>query len=496
MMRRSRILWTSAATLAALCGCAVAALAPSRCDSLLHGDRVFEFRDVVLSMKAPSPFYRGVLAYVFHDWPRAERELLAVARSTPWWSRQGYSAADLLENIYAMSGRNTDARAQFDALGWHNIFWNRAKFLARGSRGDFAVAQRAYSRIPYATVDNQIFIPVSIDGKPANYQIDTGCSESYLSDSEARRLGLAVDPYISKIQGYSRMQQVTGIAVASEMAIGNFRLRNVPFLVQPDKEMGSDAGLIGLPVLLALETLRWGPDGILEIGFPGRTPDLREANLAFAGVTLLTKAGFGNDSLDLQLDTGADTTRLYPRFRRQYLDFLRLFGHLEPVEIASGRIDRLASTVPEVRVMAGSSERTLQPARVLSQNPSPDTDHWHGSVGFDFLSESGTVTLDFHAMQISLAGDGLIAHNRADGVSCDLPHQMVCPKGWTCTVKPTNDGCQLDRLLDTPWPGNRIGEHRNAPDSGYILDPGFQLPKDHNQTVNFELERHVPGAKK
>jgi hypothetical protein len=63
-----------------------------------------------------------------HDWPETERELLAAIHSAPWWSRHGYTAAHMLENIYDISGRNADARAQFDALGWHTLQWNRALF--------------------------------------------------------------------------------------------------------------------------------------------------------------------------------------------------------------------------------------------------------------------------------------------------------------------------------------------------------------------------------
>ena len=108
--------------------------------------------------------------------------------------------------------------------------------------------------------------------------------------------------------------------MAQELTIGNFRLRNVPFLVQADKDSDDD-GIIGLPVMLALETVRWGSDGMMDIGFPAGGLNVREANLAFGGDKILTTVGFGKRQLDLHLDTGSDDTRLYPRFDTNTLRF-------------------------------------------------------------------------------------------------------------------------------------------------------------------------------
>ena len=490
MTLRGRV-WIGAATVVPLVFMTIS-LRPSRLDTLLHERRIFEFRAAVLAMKSPPAFYRGALAYSFHDWPQAERELLPVARSFFWWpwAGQGSTAADLLESIYDISGRNADGHAQYIALGLRSLFWDRALFVARGRHGDLAIAERGYSKFPYATVDNLLYIPLKINGQPANYAIDTGCSDSFLSDSEAHRLGLTVAPYRIKVSGYSRDKQVTGVAVASEVTIGKFRLKNVPFLIESDREMGEHVhGLIGLPVLFALETLRWSSDGMIEIGFPGARPNIRTANIAIADWKIVTGVGFGNDSLELQLDTGAESTCFYPRFRRNYASHLRLFGRTEPTEVDVGRIDRLATRLPEAPLAIGDSHQLLRPAYVLSQNPTADDNYVDGSIGFDFLGQAATVTLDFHAMQLTMEGDGLIATSSEHEIGCKLAQGLICLKGWTCTVKPTNDGCQLDRLPTTPWPGNPVPLKYANPNKGHPLDAGFKLPKNQEQTVRFEVER-------
>jgi hypothetical protein len=478
--------------LAAGCAGATLALWRSSEESLLHEGHIFAFRDALAGMKAPSQFAHGALAYIFRDWTVAERELLSVARNSPWWSRDGFEAAHMLANVRMLSGYYSGAAAEAATLGLHDLLWPDRDFAAYGRFGDLTVVNRADSRIPYAVSDVQMYIPLLLNGQPANYLLDTGSNDSFMNESEARRLGLKVDPYNLEVEGYSETERMTGIT-ATDLAIGDFRMRNVVFLVEPDRK-DDPVGTIGLPVLLALETLRWGPDGILEVGFPGTDPNPRDANMGFARRTLLTTGGIGNGRLELHFDTGAGITRFYPRFRNDYTDYLRRVGHAEPPAPQRG-VDELAASVPEMHFVAGGSERTLRPARVLLKNPSDLAADLHGSIGFDFLSQAGTVTLDFRAMKLTLTGVGLISEIRGNLVTCRLPMDLTCAKGWTCVVKPNDDGCQLDRLPDTPWPGNPIMLNRN-PNAGAKLAPGFHLPEKRSASIDFRVSNAAAGGRK
>ncbi len=455
-----------------------------RPDQLLRDGRVFEFRDDALTMKSPSRYYRGALAYAFHNWTEAERDLLDFTSSAPFWSRQAFTAAGMLEWIYSLSGRASAAHSAYDALGWRSASWDIGEYRIREKHGDFAVAARGYSRVHYAETDDCIYIPLSIGGRPANYLIDSGSSQSFMSQSEAERLGLTVDPYSVEVQGYSDGQQVTGIAVAPELTIGQFRFRNVTFFIESDDDL--DGGIIGLPVLLALETLRWGPDGILEIGFPAQTLNLREANVALARGSLILRAAFGNDQLDLFLDTGSNSTEFYPRFRKQYQEYLRLFGHPDSVTVHGDDIDRSATTLPVLPLQISRSELFVRPAHVLSRNPEPADSRWHGSLGMDFLNLAATVTLDFRAMRLTTEGDGMIREEKGDQVNCTFPSGLSCPTGWTCTVYDGTRNCRLERLPDAPWPGNPVGGDKR--EGGHQLEPGFHIEKGRSVTIGFRRE--------
>jgi hypothetical protein len=465
-----------------ICGCI--ALTPRYPEAFLRDERVFDFRDAVLAAKSPDPFHRAALAYTLHNWPEAEHELLTVIHSAPWWSHRAFQASDLLKSIYDYSGRNVDALAQDTALGWRALFWDRALFRLRANHGDFAMVQRKPSKIRYATIDNGIFIPLKINGVAANYQIDTGSSTSFISETEARRLRLDVDPYQAEVTGYSGKMEVTGIALAAEVEIGEFRLRNVEFWVQPDKEEQPDEGVIGLSLLFPLETLRWSADGTMEIGFPATEPNDRAANLAFTDGALVTRAGFGNDYLDFELDTGSNITRLYPRFRRDYAEYLRLFARPGAIDIAEDRPDSHAVTLTEASLTVGEFARNLRPAHVFSENPEPGDDHFHGVIGFDFLSQAATVALDFRAMRMTLSGEGLIPSVREHEVSCTLPEGLICRPGWRCIVRSAGEHCRLDRTPRQPWPGNPLPAESG---DGEELGAGFRMAKNHSRTITFTV---------
>jgi hypothetical protein len=111
--------------------------------------------------------------------------------------------------------------------------------------------------------DGQLVIPVVVDGQAAHYSVSTD-GKSLLSESEARRLGGAT---------------------AQRLKIGNVELKNVTFQIVRADEAPS-GGVIGLPVLAALKTVRWKADGTFEAGFPSQA---KPPNMCFDDGALVTE---------------------------------------------------------------------------------------------------------------------------------------------------------------------------------------------------------------
>jgi len=193
------------------------------------------------------------------------------------------------------------------------------------------------------------------------------------------------------------------------LVIGATEFRDVAFVVVPDDHLFADwsigeQGVIGIPILWMLRTIRWNSNGEFETGFPSERQDLRKANLCFDEYRLVAEVGYRDAQLIFSVDTGADTTILYVRFRDEF-----------PALAASGQKQTrqgrgISGVVNNDEVIALSPQNfrigtfplaLADPAVYL--NPGIGVGH-HGNLGWRQLSQARTVTFDFSAMTLTLEG--------------------------------------------------------------------------------------------
>jgi hypothetical protein len=232
---------------------------------------------------------------------------------------QAFEAGMGLLRMYDIAGRRKDGRALLASLGailrthrksgaldsaaLRDFESYRTLWKAESEYPDQVVVTRGRSRLFYSEVENQLIVPLTINGIPANYAIDTGSDTGIINVAEAKRLGLKIRKAPVDIDDeLDPAMKGVGVAVADDLTIGNFHFRNVFFLV----EKGDDdlSGLIGLSVLLPLETMRWSSDGSIEFGFPAQARDMAQSNVCLADPTLLTRAELDGKGVMLGLDTG------------------------------------------------------------------------------------------------------------------------------------------------------------------------------------------------
>jgi len=75
--------------------------------------------------------------------------------------------------------------------------------------------------------DDDIFVPVSINGKPASYFFDTGAWMSGMSRAEAARIGLQIRSGRGALSDASGRGVAIEFAVAKELTLGPMRFRLV-----------------------------------------------------------------------------------------------------------------------------------------------------------------------------------------------------------------------------------------------------------------------------
>jgi hypothetical protein len=181
-------------------------------------------------------------------------------------------------------------------------------------------------------------------------------------------------------------------AVADELAIGDVHIRNAGFLVLPDtQEPMSDwppgeRGVIGLPLVIALQFIDWRSDGKFQIRGPHGLANGKQ-NLCFDGFYLVTRAMFheqesGGTDLDFVLDTGNQSnTQLWRRFGDEFAYLLKKHGmpSRERITTVGGSNVRETVRLPELLLQVGGLETRLRPASIYAK-PTGDETH-HGLLG-------------------------------------------------------------------------------------------------------------------
>jgi hypothetical protein len=202
------------------------------------------------------------------------------------------------------------------------------------------------------------------------------------------------------------------IALAKTLSVGGIVLNNVAFLVtsnqQPpfaDMEPG-ERGLIGLPVLLALKSVKWSREGTFEADRSPKPENITAANLCFDDLMLITAATFKQHQLPFVLDTGAVTTDLWPKFAGVAGELIRKSGSHEARAVTGmgGEQTFEAISIPKVILRVGGEAVVLQPAHVLQVQQRSIGEWFYGNLGIDLLGQAKTVSFDFRTMRLSLYG--------------------------------------------------------------------------------------------
>jgi predicted aspartyl protease len=377
--------------------------------TLYDGHRWFELRDAVAKGAAPL-FYQGAVACAFNDLHRCEKKLGPVIKSQPQ-SEDALQAHTLLIYAYLRQGKYHAALAQADAV----LALKPGDSDVQGDRPLLAVLSKSPEQEAphkhFTTLKMQeAGLPITINGERATYWFDTGANVSALSEAEAKRYGLRILGAPVKIGDVTGTELDSRVAVADELSIGSIRLRHVAFLVLSDKQPPFDqsppgeGGLIGLPVLLALQRFTWGADGKFEIGTRSTKKSAPHADLCFDGQHPIAQVQYDGRSLAFTLDTGATNTDLYPPFAAMFPELLRTAAKTDSYKMeGAGSAKTLnAAVLPSLPLRVAGFQVVLKPAGILLDPTVENSKFYHGNLGIDLLQQAHKTTFDFRAMTLTL----------------------------------------------------------------------------------------------
>jgi predicted aspartyl protease len=409
--RAARILLPAIIIFAAAAVCAIEP--PADLKSLYEAHQWFQLRDAISTTKA-SALFRGAVFSAFNQRDDAEKLLLGVVAAAPR-SRDAASAREFLIHLYVRSGQYSRAiplmAAQLSAAAKAASKGDEALISTFVQIPEQTVSSRGVSKLRYEVSDAGLSVPISVNGNSGNFLLDTDSNMSVIAESEARRLDMLIihsDVPVSGVTGNT--SDGARVALARELVVGNFHFKNVNFLVLNDDQApfaelpAGKRGILGLPVILAFQTVRWNRGGTFDIGFAAATMDLSRANLCFDSDDPITQLEFSGRKLEFVFDTGASESELWPSFARDFAALLKQSGKNESRTLTgfTGSDDVAVVTLPEIHLGLGEFVGTLRPVSVLTRPTVGPSNWFYGRAGMDILDQAQTVTIDFVAMTVRL----------------------------------------------------------------------------------------------
>ena len=379
-------------------------------DSAIDDGR--QWIDAVPPADAPALLRAASLAARNQD-AIAEPLLTAILQKEPA-SESARGAYQLLSRIYLRRGQYHRAIENLDAWarvfpGDDNVGKERADIEQfRGLPDQISGSPERITSTHGEATD--FAAPVRLDGTPANYLLDTGAWISVMTEAEAKRAHLTIRDSHGMLAESSGRGAKIRTAVVKELLVGTRRFRNVSFAILPDVEPWRSmppgrGGILGIPIVLALECIRWNHGGTWEFGCSGGAASAQPPNMVFFENHLLLASSVGGTRQFLALDTGAETTDLNANFARAFADDVQRNGVKGTTSVAGvGGVAEVASvTLPEVVFEIAGMPTALRAAHVSVQdNPALGGRCCVGNIGLDVLLQKGTLTIDFASMTLRL----------------------------------------------------------------------------------------------
>lgn len=254
-------------------------------------------------------------------------------------------------------------------------------------------------------------LPGIVNGQAVSWLFDTGANFSLISDAEAIRLGMKINDPSGRAADLAGGSVAGRTATAERLTIGSTEMRDVTFLVTSATEMpwatlppGSQ-GIIGLPIAMALENVRWSSKGSCTVGRsdPGNgAPAGAGTALFFERLFVMAAVIVDGKPLRFTLDTGNQAgTQLWPRFGREFPEVVK-GGSKSTARLTQvgGAADHPTVLISDLRLDIGGTAVTLPKVHLFS--PPIGHDASYGLLGFDVLASAREVVIDLLEMRIAV----------------------------------------------------------------------------------------------
>ena len=381
----------------------------------------FELRDALKALRAGQSkeffFYQGAVSNKFNQ-PQSSiiylKNYLKRAKET--------EDAALLVECYEMLADNYLKTYQYrQAAEAYTMLVTKFgyKIKAEG-KADYENAIKlwgALGKVPRQTVvfqgnstvkkDKEGHIPIEINNQRVAFIFDTGANLSVITSSLAIKLKLKIIDASIDVKATAGNKVKAKLAVARKIQIGNAIVHNAVFFVFDDKDLYvSEAdfqinGLIGFPVIEALREVTFirNTDELLIPITPAKGS---QRNMCLDGLSPLIAGWVKGKRLIFALDTGADTSVLYPPFYKEYEDEIkvRYAPHTERVRGVGGYKEIKGYLAKNIVVQISGKDARFAEIPILIEHTLGASRYFYGNLGQDLVRQFERMTLNFETMSI------------------------------------------------------------------------------------------------
>lgn len=234
-----------------------------------------------------------------------------------------------------------------------------------------------------------------------NLLFDTGANLSALKRSLAEKFGFEIikaDFYATAVTGKRVSCDLT---VVKEFSIADIIVKNAVFLVLDDEYLSFPEmdyyinGVIGFPVIDALDELQIGADG--NIFIPQTPTQYNYQNLALSGLMPVLEVYHGKDTLNFSFDTGAKRTLLYKPFYKKYQ--MEIEEKFEPQTFKSGGgggIKEFEGYVADsLTFRVADNTAIIKGVRIHKESVYDEGEKVYGNLGQDFIKQFPKMIISF-----------------------------------------------------------------------------------------------------
>jgi predicted aspartyl protease len=401
---------------------AAAAQNPSaKLRELYRNKQYFELRETVRAQRpdrsAELFFYRGAVSNKFNQ------PLSSIAFLNNYLKRAKETKdPELLIECYEMLADNYLKTYQYRraAEAYKTLATRFARRISAEDKADYENAIELWGALGRAPRQTAVFkesstvkrdregrIPIEINDQRVAFIFDTGANLSVITSSLAVKLKLRVIDASIDVKAIAGNTVKARLAVARKTQIGNAIIQHAVFLVFDDRDLYvSEAdfqinGLIGFPVIEALREVTF-VRSTGELFIPATPSHSSQRNMCFDGLSPLVAGWFKGRRLTFALDTGANTSVLYPPFYRAYEDEIKAAyaPHTERMRGVGGHKEIRGYLAKNVVLEVSGRETRFAQIPILIEHTTDTSRHFYGNLGQDLIAQFERMTLNFEAMSI------------------------------------------------------------------------------------------------